>query len=251
MVETALLATSQKQLQPGVLQVYYTDAATADQVRHFLDLFKPLSLDRPVKVVDLGGGCGHFAHRLEEAGGFSVRVIDTDEASIDACRDRGLSDARLGNALSPPILGDEQVVSFNLVLHHLVGEDLASTRKLQAQALKVWRDHIKYVFVHEYVYESYLFSDLAGKVTFTITSNKLLSKIASRISKLHMFKALRANTFGVGVRFRSNASWRALFKECGYEVAGFAPGPSEFMPLLRQLLFAKRKRRDSYLLKPL
>jgi hypothetical protein len=249
-VETTLLPTSQKQLQPEALQAYYTDAVTDDQVQHFLDLSKAFHLDRPIKVVDLGGGFGHFAQRLEEAGGVSVRVVDTDVASIKACHDRGLSDARLGDALSPPILGDEHVASFNLVLHHLVGDSLASTHKLQAQALKAWRDHIDYVFIHEYVYESHLFPDLAGKLTYAITSNKVLSWIASRISRLPMFKALRANTFGVGVRFRSNASWRALFEECGYEVVGFAPGPFESMPLARQLLFAKSKRRDSYVLKP-
>jgi hypothetical protein len=235
-------------LDPKILEAYYSDALTEVQVRHFMELSEPIRRERTLQVADLGGGFGHFAHRVQELGGARVRVIDTDPTSVEACRERGLGDARLGDALSPPILGDEDVASFNLILHHLVGDGLAGTRRMQARALAAWKGHAEYVFINEYVYESPLYSDFAGKFTYVVTSNKLLSKLASAISRLHLFRALRANTFGVGVRFRSDASWRGLFKACGYEVVGFAAGPHERMPLARRL-FARRKRRDSYLLK--
>src|SRR3546814_14279285 len=58
--------------------------------------------------------------------------------------------------------------------------------------------------------------------------------------------SLRANTFGMGVRFRSHKEWRQLFAEAGFHVLDMRTGRNErISPPLRGLLI-KAIRRDSF-----
>ncbi len=92
-----------------------------------------------------------------------VRVIDMDIGSIEACRKRGL-DAIQADALNPPIIGDEKVVCFNLILHHLIGNSEKSTLKMQKDAIRIWGKSENLIFVDEYIYDSYL-SNASGNIT--------------------------------------------------------------------------------------
>ena len=47
-------------------------------------------------------------------------------------------DAICGDALKPAITGDENIVCFNLILHHLVGATETQTYKMQGDVLFVW-----------------------------------------------------------------------------------------------------------------
>jgi hypothetical protein len=240
----------QKTLSAAQIEAFYSDDETSNQVQHFLELTKGIDLDKQKRIVDVGGGCGHFARQIASRTGLPVRVMDTDPVSISICRKAGIPDAEIGDALSPCIRGDEGVVAFNLILHHLVGDTIRKTRELQITALWKWKDAADYVYVNEYVYQAPLVTDFAGLMIYLVTKSKTLSLLGSTISKLPFLRELRANTFGVGVRFRSNASWRSLFKDSGYEIVAFAAGPRELMPLSRRLLLIWSKRRDSYLLRP-
>lgn len=240
----------QKKLSAAQIEAFYSDDETANQVQHFLELTKSIDLDRRKRIVDVGGGCGHFARQIMNRTGLPVRVLDTDPTSISVCHEAGIADAEIGDALAPSIRGDEGVVTFNLILHHLIGDTTRKTRELQVAALRKWRDSADYVYVNEYVYQAPLVTDFAGLMIYLVTKSKTLSLVGSTVSRLPFLKALRANTFGVGVRFRSNASWRSVFKDSGYEIVAFAPGPHEAMPLSRRLLLIWSKRRDSYLLRP-
>ena len=84
-----------------------------------------------------------------------VRVIDMDPESVAQCAARSVP-AQVGDALKPPIAGDEACVCFNLILHHLVARDEAGTRKLQLGALTAWKDRSIPLFVNEYIYESFV-----------------------------------------------------------------------------------------------
>ena len=119
------------------------------------------------------------------------------------------------------------------------------TFDLQSGALKVWRGHVKYIFINEYLYESYL-GDFSAWIIFQVTKSQLLSRIASLIAKL--FPTLKANTFGVGVRFRTSKDWIKLFEETGFFIKGYRRGVSEPVSLARHLLVIKEIRRDSFLL---
>ena len=167
--------------------------------------------------------------------------------SIEHCRKLDIDgiEAICANAFAPVISGDEQVVCFNLILHHLIGDDEASTRSLQKAALATWIGKAKYVFVNEYVYDS-LVGNSSGRLIYEITRNRFLSTLASLVSKV--VPSLKANTFGVGVRFRSHDEWIRLFEESGFTVVAKARGEIERTSLPLRLLLIDEVRRDSFLL---
>jgi SAM-dependent methyltransferase len=233
----------QRILSGDQVEAFYHDKFVEDQTRHFISL---LGTSGTLSVTDVGGGCGFFAKRLGYLAGHRVRVLDTDEASLEACRKAGVEAAR-GDALDPSIAGPAEVVAFNLILHHLVGASGRETRELQRRALALWGAHAGAVFVNEYIYESWL-GGFSAWLIFQVTRSRLLSWIGRALSALA--PSLRANTFGVGVRFRPHGEWLRLFREAGYEVVSAVLGRDEPVSLPRRLLMIRKIRRDSFLLKP-
>jgi hypothetical protein len=235
----------QNTLSSKQLEAFYHDEFVEDQTRDFLSLVGVAGGGNKV-VADIGGGCGFFAKRICHLSGHKVRVIDMDAASVEACRGAGIEAVR-GDALNPQIVGDENIVSFNLVLHHLVGASEQVTFELQRKALAVWRAHVSAVFVNEYIYESYV-GNLSGWLIFQITKSRVLSWIG-RMASIVM-PSLKANTFGVGVRFRAHQEWVRVFASAGYDVKARKLGEQEYISLPRRLLLIRRICRDSFLLQP-
>lgn len=231
---------SQATLSAEQIEAFYHQEFVEDQVRDF----RLLAGDETGVVVDIGGGYGFFAKRLTDAAGMPTRVLDTDPKSVANCRSIGI-DGRIGDALAPDYQGDEDVVSFNLILHHLVARDERTTRVLQVQALKAWHGRARRVFVNEYIYESAV-ENLSGRLIYEITSSKLLSAVAATVAKF--VPSLRANTFGVGVRFRARKEWFELFKDAGFRVVAETVGTPEPVSVPQRGLLIKTIRRDSYLL---
>ena len=99
-------------------------------------------------IVDMVGGCGFFSKALQNRIDLNVRVLDSDSQSIDFCKKEGI-EATSGDALNPTIVGDEAIVCFNLILHHLVGRSEHETYKMQGHALSVWHSTVHAVFVNE------------------------------------------------------------------------------------------------------
>ena len=152
-----------------------------------------------------------------------MRVIDTDPHSVRTCLAKGV-DAALDDALAPHLRGDEDVVCFKLIQHHLVGPDEAATLALQRQALAAWRPRARAVFVNEYIYDSH-FATLSGRLIYEITSNRALSALASVLNRV--VPSLRANTgpawacwpwYGatapIGWRPPAHASWPSARPTC-------------------------------------
>jgi hypothetical protein len=235
----------QETLSVGQLEAFYHDDFVEDQTRDFQKLLAGVD-DGLGVTVDVGGGCGFFARRLAEVTGRRLRVLDLDPVSVDTCRKAGV-EAVEGDALAPVICGDERIASFNLVLHHLVGRSERLTRELQMRALEGWRRQVRHVFVNEYIYESYA-GFFSGWIIYQITSNSVLSAIGRGIAKL--IPAFRANTFGVGVRFRAHDEWRALFEQAGFDVLASVQGVEERVAPPLRLLLIRSIRRGSYLLAP-
>lgn len=236
----------QIKLDAGQIEAFYHDEFVTSQMRNFESLVADCNL-KPEVVVDIGGGVGHFASALSKSSIVgTVRVIDMDPVSVRQCENKGVS-ATQGDALDPPITGDEDIVCFNLILHHLVGTSEQATISMQRQALGSWRGKAKAVFVDEYIYDSYL-NDLSGKLIYAITKNAMLSNIGNFVSRF--VPSLRANTFGIGVRFRSHDEWLSIFKSLGYKVAASVRGPEETVSPARRMLLIKSCRRDSFLLEP-
>ena len=235
-------------LDPNQIEEFYIDIFAEHQVRHFEQLTKFLDAEEINLVADIGGGCGYFARELNSKTGLRVRVLDTDQESIETClaANNPNVEARIGDALDPKSMNDEDIITFNLILHHLVGRDENETRILQKKAIMAWRGNAKYLFINEYIYDSLVYY-VSGRIIFEITKSKFLSNICRFISKI--IPSFRANTFGVGVRFRAHNEWVELFEECGFEVVDkvFSEVESTALPL--RMLLIRSVRRDSFLLK--
>ncbi len=231
----------QRTLSTTQVETFYHDLFVDEQVRHFTNMVEPAD----GVIVDVGGGCGFFARHLSAVVRRPVRVIDVDETSVQACLQAGV-DATRGNALAPSFRGDEDIVCFNLMLHHLVADTEAQTHDLQVQALAAWRDQARTLFVNEYIYESYV-RNLSGRLIFEITKSKFLSACCRVVSRV--VPPLRANTFGVGVRFRSHDEWIALFRRAGFRVETLRLGKEERVAAPLRLLLIRAIRRDSFVLR--
>jgi hypothetical protein len=239
------MSEQQKKLSATQVQEFYHDLFVSEQVGAFTQALAG-TLGPQDLVADIGGGCGYFAQALHQHLGVATVVIDMDPASVAACTAAGIP-ARLSDALAPAIAGDETITAFNMVLHHLIGHDEGQTRDLQKKALVVWRQQVRHVFVNEYIYESFVFPRLSSWLIWSVTSSRLLSQLAKAVSRF--VPSLRANTFGVGVRFRSADDWRELFDEAGYEVLSSYRGVDDAVSWARRMMLIRSGRRDSFLLK--
>ncbi len=235
---------TQNTLSVEQIEAFYHDEFVKDQVDHFVKLFGAQSGGR--HVTDMGGGCGFFAQSLAGQTDYAVKVIDMDPASVAVCKKASI-DAAQGDAISPSIVGNEDIITFNLILHHLVADTERDTLALQGRALAAWLPQAKAVFVNEYIYESYI-TNLSGWLIFQITKSSVLSAIGSIVSKI--IPSLKANTFGVGVRFRSHDEWQKIFNAIGFTVKQSVIGADEPVSLARRVLFIKKIRRDSFMLVP-
>lgn len=238
-------ATQQRTLSSEQIEAFYHDDFVNDQTRHFTEMAPNLAGSG--LVVDVGGGCGFFARRLKQLTARPVRVIDMDPASVRACHEAGVQATR-GDALAPVTAGDEEVASFNLILHHLVGDSEAETRTLQVRALNAWHGRAQALFVNEYIDESFI-GRLSGSLIFRITKNRFLSVLGRVVAKV--VPAFKANTFGVGVRFRSHDEWVELFSQAGFRVEDQRIGAAERVAPPLRVLFIRTIRRDSFLLRPM
>ncbi len=233
----------QKILNAEQVSAFYHDLFVQQQVGHFNKI--ALSSVEPGKfVVDVGGGCGYFATAIKKEFGIPTRVIDMDPLSVAAAQNLGV-EAIIGDALQPIKKNDEGVVCFNLILHHLVSSTEKETKWLQSKAISSWNQNGVKVFINEYCYESWL-GNFSGWFIYQITRSKFLSAIGKAVSRL--VPSFKANTFGVGVRFRSNSEWKELFDQCGYNVIDAIQGDNENVSLPLRLLLIKEIRRDSFFL---
>lgn len=233
-------------LDANRLSEFYHDNFVFDQVRDFGALLGS-ELRKDSVVADVGGGCGYFAIAIRDMFNARSIVLDSDPASVSASRAAGV-EAELFDALAPKFRGDEEIVTFNLVLHHLVAINGKKTRAMQAMALAVWQRHCSNVFVNEYIYESFFVSRLSAWLIWVVTSSRFLSRLASLVGRV--IPSLRANTLGVGVRFRTAEDWKQMFADAGYAVLGHTRGQDEPVGIARRILLIRTIRRDSFLLAP-
>lgn len=236
----------QRILRPDQLEAFYHSEFVRDQVKDFLVLLEKsgLRLSNDEMLVDIGGGVGYFASSLAAESGLRVKVLEMDQLSIEQCRTNGIS-ADLGDATSYSPRALEKVACMNLLLHHLIGASARSTLELQSKAISNWHGANKFVFVNEYIYESYV-PGFSSWLIYQITSSKILSFIAKLISLL--IPAFKANTFGVGVRFRSDAGWKEIFRKLNFKVVGETVGEEEKVATPLRLLLIKSIKRNSYLI---
>lgn len=77
------------------------------------------------------------------------------------------------------------------------------------------------------IYESFVINNFSGWLIYQITSNSALSVLGNFIAKF--IPSLKANTFGVGVRFRSHKEWQRMFESLGFEIVNTKIGKEEYL----------------------
>ena len=139
---------TQKTVSQDQITAFYHDQFVENQVEDFIALSGFSVTPSLDNIVDIGGGCGFFAKALQNRIHQKVSVLDSDSQSIDICKQEGI-EASCGDALNPTVVGDENIVCFNLILHHLVGRSEHETYKMQGHALSVWHSSVHAIFVNE------------------------------------------------------------------------------------------------------
>ena len=241
------IATEQRLLDEARVAAFHHDEFVTTQVGDFTQLMGD-SVGRKARVVDIGGGVGHFASAIASHLGCRAQVVDVDPESVRQARLRGV-DAELGDALTTRAADGADIATMNLILHHLVGPGFGATMALQEKALSnlVRPGGPARLFVNEYIYESFAINGYGASMIYGVTSSRVLSGVAGAVASV--VPSLRANTFGVGVRFRSRVDWLSLFARAGWRVTREKRGPAETISLPRRLAFALRSiRRDSFVL---
>ena len=239
----------QRKLSAEQVEMFHHSEFVREQAADFQKMLKDREFNRQDVIVDIGGGVGHFATLISNQQKCKVRILDVDEASIKKvfAKKNDNVDGLVADALSPPIFGDERGVTLNLILHHLVGDTEALTQDLQQKAVSPWKSTVDWIFINEYIYESFC-GNISGKLIYWITANKFLSYLAAFVAKF--IPSLKANTFGVGVRFRAHKEWLKLFNAWGFDVVSVTEGKPEFISPPRRILLLRKIQRNSYLLKP-
>ena len=249
--------TSQKQAEQRVLPQMAIDAfdtpeGTAEQLQHFKTVLG-YARESVFSLLDIGGGTGFFATAVrKEFPRAAITILDLDESSVRKGRESGLN-ALQGSIIDPPaeIRGEQfDVVSFNLMLHHIIGDDEPSTYDLQRRALEQGRRLMTKegkMFVHEICYEGRLLRDLSARLIYQITSSRFIGVAIRVIGKA--IPSLNANTAGIGVRFRPSHQWMTLASKTGLILAKACKGEPERHSWIRRVcLLIQEVRRHSWLM---
>jgi len=176
------MTNTQKTLSQEQIEAFYHDDFVESQVNDFIKFFGTSTDNACGRIVDVGGGVGFFAKSLQRLTNFKVRVLDTDHQSVAICKESGI-EAVQDDALNPSFAGDENVICFNLILHHLVGESEEETYHLQSRALSAWHAKASAIFVNEYIYESFFVNGISANLIYNITSSRMLSHVGRFIAK--------------------------------------------------------------------
>jgi SAM-dependent methyltransferase len=181
------------------------------------------------QFIDVGGGNGVFADRVLDHFPSATGVVgDNAAVMLEANVSRARKRAILLDALSLPTatLDRVDVVFLHWVLHHLVVTgDYARSRHNIVRVLSDVRWLLKaggMVSVFENMYDGWPYHNTPSHLIFNATSAQRLAGAMRRFG---------ANTAGVGVCFQSEASWRKIFDEAGFEIVTFTP--DETWPMSR------------------
>jgi hypothetical protein len=192
-----------KQLEDSQLEEFDTEYVNDDRWKIIKEQIDKDFPDGKFSFIDVGGGNGLFADKLlENYPNSTGTVMDNSQLLLNknSTNSRKIvicdSVQNLGN-----IKEKYDLVCFNWLLHHLVGNSYSETRNNISTAidsaipLLTPRGRIS---IFENMYNGLAVDWLPGRLIFALTSSKLIAGI---------IKKMGANTAGVGVCFLSHKQW--------------------------------------------
>ncbi len=186
---------------------YVTDALWEILTRH-IDRAHP---DGRFSFLDIGGGNGVFADRLLAAyPSASGAVLDNSRLLLDRNKPnprKALIEESAENL--ERIGGKYDLVFFNWVLHHLVGDDYGKSvrhvdRTLRKAAALLTPDG--HISIFENMYNGLVVDNAPSHIIFNLTSARSIAPIIRRLG---------ANTASLGVCFQSKSSWQRILRQAG------------------------------------
>ncbi|MEM9410288.1 MAG: class I SAM-dependent methyltransferase [Planctomycetota bacterium] len=173
-------------------------------------------------ILDVGGGNGKFIDSmLDEYPNATGIVLDNAETLLAKNIERHNKKLVQGSAEDiEKLLPDQRfdLITFHWVLHHFVIGDYQSTKQMVENVLRICASRLTEdgrVSVFENMYDGWLFTDMPGRIIYTLTSAQWLAPITRKFG---------ANTGGIGVCFRSHRQWDAMLDRCGLEKVSYADG---------------------------
>jgi ubiquinone/menaquinone biosynthesis C-methylase UbiE len=186
-------------------------------------LLEELSEDRPLNVLDLGGGNGIFVDQLlARFPKSAATIVDISSLLLAKNKPSGRKELIHGSieCISDILAGRTfDYITVNWVFHHLVGNSYRACRKNCHNALMQCKELLKpngMLIVAEVMFTGYLRSNLPSHIIYAITATRWpwFVRVAKRFF----------NTAGVGVCFRSQRAWQHMFAQAGFDVAAFQRG---------------------------
>ena len=170
--------------------------------------------DGEFTFLDVGGGNGKFADRLlAEYPGSRGTVLDSSELLLSRNQPNQRKALLLDSVENLDQLNARyDIIIVNWVLHHVVGDSYAVTRRNQLWALRALAGLLTErgrISVFENVYDGLWLDNLPGWLIYQLSANEAIRGITRRLG---------ANTAGVGVCFLSKKQWLYTMSDAGLEV---------------------------------
>lgn len=188
----------------------YIDTQMFERLTEQIESMYPT--DQPFNMLDVGGGNGLYADKiLSRYPDSRVTLIEPEQSLIEKNRPHYNKTLRCSLFQDLNFETTFDIVQFNWVLHHFIGDSYGRSHELQKSALQTAHDNLSQngiVVIFENFYEGNLVSNLPGALIYQLTASKLLAPIT---------KKLGANTSGVGVCFNSRTRWHDMLLETGFK----------------------------------
>jgi SAM-dependent methyltransferase len=225
---------SEEQLEPF-------DADFRDWPKYLEVLHRLLDHGIPSTLLDIGGGNGRFLdHVLTAFPRCEGVLVDNSQYMLAKNIEHARKRLVLGSALEVDKVAAPEscdLITFNLILHHLVGPSYDSTHKSVMRALRDASLLLRpqgHMIVYEQVYDGLVDAIEPGAIIFALTRLQIPLVTAT-------LRRMGANTAGVGVCFRSSMSWTALFRAAGLRLLEQRPVHRDSPPLIRKAAFLVRQ----------
>lgn len=224
-----------KQLSDEQLSEFDTDDMFVERWRLITQCIDRDFPDGKFSFLDLGGGNGIFTDRLlyrhPEA---RAVVLDNSELLIRRNKPNPRKTILLASVedMETKLAGRQfDIVFMNWLLHHLVADSYAQTRENVRSAVGLAQRHLTpkgRVSVFENLCDGILLDGLPSHLIFHISSSRWLAPLTKRLG---------ANTAGVGVCYRSERQWLALFGSVGLNaVSSQAEKEPWYIPTFKKVL---------------
>jgi len=216
-----------KKLSDAQIEAFDTEYVDEDRwtlIKGRIDADFP---DGDFSFLDLGGGSGRFADRLLSNYPRAVgSVLDNSEVLLGRNQQNERKEIICGSVADLTKMTKKyDLVCMHWLLHHLIGDSYAGTRRNQLNTLKTLALLLARrgrVSVFENNYAGWLVNDLPGRLIYLVTASKAVATVSRRMG---------ANTAGVGVCFLSKKEWSETIKEAGLTVLDYGEPDAWQWPL--------------------